>query len=414
MTETWHVSEHDTFPFPYAGSEPPPPGGPDDTTTQRHPRGRGPLVAGLAVTALVAGTVGGVIGAQVSGGNGTASSALATASSVAAPTGLPRSYAAIAARVLPSVVNIDVVSGNSEDTGSGVIIRSDGYILTNNHVVAAATSGGQVAVTFNDGTTVPARIVGTDLVSDLAVIHVARTGLRTATLGSSSSLQVGDPVVAFGSPLGLSGTVTSGIVSALNRPVDTTPDQTQQANPFFGQQSPTPTALTVFNAIQTDAAINPGNSGGPLVDGDGQVVGIDSAIASLGSSLGGESGNIGVGFAIPVDQARVIAGELIKSGHATHPVLGVGIPGDTTELDATHPDGFPLPSVASGGPAAKAGIKAGDVVTTIDGLRVTSAAAMVADIRSQRPGETVRITYRRGANLHTVNVTLASAASSTG
>src|SRR4051794_553795 len=236
------------------------------------------VAAGLA--ALVFGGAGVGVGAAIAGHDdggtaGTSDGFTATSASTASATS-PRSYAGIAARVLPSVVSINVRGGNTSDTGSGVILRSDGYVLTNNHVVAAAVGGGTVSVVFNDGSTASAHIVGTDAEDDLAVIKVARTGLANAVLGHSSAVHVGDPVLAVGSPLGLTGTVTSGIVSALNRPVDTTSDQ-QNVDPF-GQSNAAPT--TVISAIQTDAAINPGNSGGPLVDASGAVIGINSAIAS--------------------------------------------------------------------------------------------------------------------------------------
>src|SRR5437763_12187855 len=190
----------------------------------------------------------------------------------------PRSFAGIAAKVLPSVVSSNVRGSGGSDTASGVVLRSDGYVLTNNHVVANAADGGTVSVVFSDGSTAAARIVGTDQEDDLAVIKVDKTGLPAATLGASSAVRVGDAVLAVGSPLGLTGTVTAGIVSALNRPVDTTQDQQSPSDPF-GQSQPQATTTTVISAIQTDAAINPGNSGGPLLNATGQVIGINSAIA---------------------------------------------------------------------------------------------------------------------------------------
>src|SRR3954463_2416055 len=240
------------------------------------------VAALVAAGALVGGGVGGVVGAHYSSDNVTLGS---SNTPIAAPVSDPKSYTAIASKVLPSVVSLEVRAGGGGDTGSGFVIRSDGYVLTNNHVVASAVSGnGTITVTFNDGSTASGRVVGADPASDLAVVKVGRTNLKPAALGSSASLRVGDPVVAIGSPLGLSGTVTSGIVSALNRPVRT---QQEQQNLFGNGGSGD---ATVINAIQTDAAINPGNSGGPLVDGAGQVVGITSAIASLGSSFGGPAG----------------------------------------------------------------------------------------------------------------------------
>jgi putative serine protease PepD len=383
-------------------------------------RSRRGTAALLAATAFVFGGGGVAVGALAIDNDNNASNVGAgfTVSSAnpASLTGSPRSYAAIASKVLPCVVSINVTTPNQSDTGSGVILRSDGYILTNNHVVSAASSGGSVTVTFNDGSSTAAKVVGTDPLDDLAVLRVAKTGLHAATLGDSSKIQVGDPVLAVGSPLGLSGTVTAGIVSAVNRPVETQDQQQQpqQIDPFgfgFGngggssQQSSQP---TVIDAIQTDAAINPGNSGGALVDAAGQVIGINSAIASLGSNgLGSQSGNIGVGFAIPIDQAKTIAAELITTGHATHPLLGVQL-ADATSADGT--DRALVRSVTANGPAAKAGIKGGDVITAIDGRATAGADAVIAAVRTFQPGDHVSVTYIRNGNAHTVTVTLGNAA----
>jgi putative serine protease PepD len=370
------------------------------------------IVAGA--TAFVFGAGGVAIGAAAFGDNGSSTvSSLTTPVSTIAPSDLttnPKTYAGIAAKVLPSVVSINVTGTNESDTGSGVVLSSDGYILTNNHVVAAAANGGSTSVTFNDGSTKNARIVGTDSLDDLAVIRVAKTGLSAASLGNSSAIQVGDPVLAVGSPLGLSGTVTSGIVSALNRPVETQ-QEGQQQSPFGG--SGQTTNPTVIDAIQTDAAINPGNSGGALVDSVGQVIGINSAIASLGTDVlgSGQSGNIGVGFAIPINQARVIANELISGGHATHPLLGVSL------LDQTTSNGLDkavVHTITSGGPADKAGIKAGDVITAIGGQRTAGADAVIASIRSHQPGQRVTVTFERGGSSHTVTVTLTTESSQQG
>jgi len=325
----------------------------------------------------------------------------------------PKTYAGIAARVLPSVVSINVTTSNQADTGSGVVLRSDGYILTNNHVVSAATGGGNISVHFNDGSAAPGRIIGTDSLDDLAVIKVNRTGLTPATLGNSRLVQVGDPVLAVGSPLGLSGTVTAGIVSALNRPVQTEQEQPQQIDPFGLGNGGQPQTIqpTVIDAIQTDAAINPGNSGGALVDAAGQVVGINSAIASLGAGFGGQSGNIGVGFAIPINEAKNIAGELIKTGHALHPLLGVSLSGDTS--DGTSPKAR-VEGVTPGGPAEAAGLKKGDVITSVDGIQTQSSDAVIAAIRSLQPGEDVVITFIRGGSTHRVTATLTAESSTQG
>lgn len=398
--------------FPAAGSLPPPshpngvgPGGPA-------PRARGGaarIVALVAAGALLGGTGGILAGSALhsSSGGGTSVTLGGSGGAVTSPSqiaGTGRSAAAVAAAVLPSVVVLDVSAAGQGDTGSGVVLSAEGYVLTNNHVVAAAASGGSVRATFNDGTSAAARIIGTDAASDLAVVKVDKTGLHAATLGRSATLRVGDPVLAIGSPLGLSGTVTSGIVSALDRPVTTSGTSGGSGNPgSTGSANP-----TVLDAIQTDAAVNPGNSGGPLVDMAGQVIGINSAIASLGSSATGsaQSGNIGVGFAIPVDQAKVIASQLIKTGHASHAVLGVSV------ADVTAADGSGqalLRAVSAGGPAAKAGLAAGDIVTAVGATPITTTESLIATVRTHQPGEKVQLSYRRGGAVHTVTVTLADA-----
>jgi putative serine protease PepD len=247
-------------------------------------------------------------------------------------------------------------------------------------------------VTFNDGTTVDGHVVGADAASDLAVVRVDRTGLPAATLGVSANVKVGDQVLAVGSPLGLSGTVTSGIVSALNRPVNTT----QQTG--FGA----PGVDTVIDAIQTDAAINPGNSGGALVDLAGQVIGINSAIATAG----GQGGSIGVGFAIPIDQAKVIAQQLIENGRASRAQLGVTVATGTTETGETR---VVLQDVTPGGPAETAGLRPGDTILKIGDTNVTQADALIAAVRSHRPGESVEVTYERAGARKTVTVRLADA-----
>jgi putative serine protease PepD len=266
-----------------------------------------------------------------------------------------------------------------------------------------------VSVTFNDGSSASARIVGTDQPSDLAVVKVDKSGLKPAQLGDSSKVRVGDPVLAVGSPLGLSGTVTSGIVSALDRPVNTT-DQQQQENPFdpFGgdQGGTSGTSLpTVIDAIQTDAAINPGNSGGALVNMSGQVVGINSAIATVGNS-GGQAGNIGVGFAIPINQAKTISSQLISTGHAAHPYLGISVSDATTSNGDTS---VVVAQVQRGGPAAAAGVQAGDRIVAIDGKRVGDSDGLIATVRSHQPGDTVRLTISRDGKQQTVSVKLGDA-----
>jgi len=364
------------------------------------------VVALVAAGALLGGTGGVAAGVALHNDSpGTPAALSGSSAPVVSPSGMStggRSTSAVAAAVLPSVVVLQVSGSGQSDTGSGVVLSGDGYLLTNNHVVAAASSGGTIRATFNDGTSAAARIVGTDPASDLAVVKVARSGLRAATLGSSATLKVGDPVLAIGSPLGLSGTVTSGIVSALDRPVST-----GGSSGRGGAGAGTP---AVLDAIQTDAAINPGNSGGPLVDLAGQVIGVNSAIASLGSSASGsgQSGNIGVGFAIPVDQAKVIAGQLIATGHASHAVLGVSV---TNVAAADGSAQAQLRQVAAGGPAAKAGLAAGDVVTAVGATAITSTESLIATVRTHQPGDKIALTYHRGGAVHTVTVTLADASS---
>ena len=296
--------------------------------------------------------------------------------------------------MLPSVVSISVRTASGGGSGTGVVISSDGLILTNNHVVAEAEQGASMQVSFNDGRTAAATLVGRDPVTDLAVIRATGVSdLKPATLGDSSVLKPGQSVVAIGSPLGLEGTVTSGIVSALNRPV-----RTGDSNPTGESQS------TVIDAIQTDAAINPGNSGGPLVNMRGEVVGINSAIASLGSG-GGQSGSIGLGFSIPIDQARSVADQLTKSGKAVHAQLGVSV---SDIADGTTPGGAGIAMVTPGGGAAKAGIEVGDVVTKVGDREIDSADALIAAVRSHQPGDKVTLTYTRGGDSRTATVTLGS------
>jgi putative serine protease PepD len=288
----------------------------------------------------------------------------------------------VAQKVLPSVVQLQVRGQRSAGEGSGVVLSSDGLILTNNHVVDVAAGGGQIQAVFQDGKSVAADIVGRDPTSDLAVVKAnGVTGLTPADLGRSDDLRVGQQVVAIGSPFDLNGTVTSGIVSALNRPV--------RAGGESGDQT------SVLDAVQTDAAINPGNSGGPLVNTQGQVIGINSAIYSPNQGgLGGnqQAGSVGIGFAIPIDQARRTADELSSSGKATQTILGVGV------QDAQSGSGALVISVNPGGPADKAGIRNGDVVTKIDDRRIPDSDALVAAVRSHKPGDTVTMTLSSGGS----------------
>jgi putative serine protease PepD len=322
----------------------------------------------------------------------TTSKVVDTPSSPAAPD----SVQAVAATVLPSVVKIDVAGPQGAGSGSGIILSSDGQILTNNHVVELAGSDGTLRVTFNDGSHADAKILGTDPLTDTALIQAdGVSGLTPATIGKSGDLAVGQGVVAIGSPLGLDSTVTSGIVSALNRPVDVGSD---------GQGN-----STVYPAIQTDAAINPGNSGGALVDLNGHVVGINAAIATAGQSVGGESGNIGVGFAIPMDEVMPIVDQMSKGETPTHARLGVSVSASGTQQNGLASDeGASIEKVNAGSTAANAGIAQGDVITKVDDHLITDADSLIETIRSYRPGDNVTLTYTRDGQTKTAELTLDS------
>lgn len=360
------------------------------------PKRRG--LALVAATALLVGTAGGVGGAAVYSATNNSNSATPSVTAPltggqAAPASAPDgSVQSAAAKVLPSVVKIGVATSQGAATGSGIVISKDGLIVTNNHVVESAGSGGSISVMLNDGRTLSATIVGTDPLTDLAVIRANANNLTPAVLGKSGTLGVGQGVVAIGSPFGLEATVTSGIVSALNRPV-TSGDAQQNST-------------TVFPAIQTDAAINPGNSGGALIDLAGQVVGINSAIKTAGGSGQSAGGNIGLGFAIPIDQAKPIIDELAAKGKATHARLGVQV-GDAQSSDGLS-QGATLGQVTSGGAADKAGLKAGDVVTAVNGKAIASGDALVAAVRSHRPDDEVTITYTRAGKSQTAKAKLGS------
>ncbi|GAB3942381.1 trypsin-like peptidase domain-containing protein [Kribbella albertanoniae] len=351
----------------------------------------------VAATALLVGAAGGVGAAAVySATNDTSATPSVTAplnGNQAAPASAPDgSVQKAAAQVLGSVVKIAVASQQGAGTGSGIVISKDGLIVTNNHVVAGAGQGAKITVILNDGRTVPATVKGLDPLTDLAVIKAEATDLTPATLGSSGKLAVGQEVVAIGSPFGLQSTVTSGIVSALDRPV-TSGDEEQSST-------------TVFPAIQTDAAINPGNSGGALIDLAGQVVGINSAIKTAGGSGQSAGGNIGLGFAIPIDQAKPIIDELVAKGKATHARLGVSV-GDAQSSDGLV-NGATLREVTPGGAGNKAGLQAGDVVTAVDGKAIASGDALVAAVRSHRPGDQVKVTITRAGKQQEITATLGS------
>jgi putative serine protease PepD len=360
------------------------------------PRSRTPLYVALAlVGALLAGVAGGAVGyllaeresgsLTVDGGN----LGSAPARTVERPEG---SIAGVAADVLPSVVQIKVETGEGGATGSGFVVDDEGLIVTNNHVVEGAD--GDVSLSFSDGTTADAEVVGTSTSYDLAVLRIDARNLPALPLGNSEAVVVGDPVIAIGSPLGLSGTVTSGIVSAKDRPVTA------------GSQGSGDSAY--INAIQTDAAINPGNSGGPLVNLDGEVIGVNSAIATVGG-LAGESGNIGVGFAIPINQVRRTVEQIIDTGEAQFPIIGASLDGGYTGEGAqiaTRTSGDGTPPILPGGPADEAGLEAGDVILALDGEPVEGSSELIVAIRSRQPGDTITLTVRRDGIERDYKVTL--------
>jgi putative serine protease PepD len=374
------------------------PAGP--TTTASPPRRSGRLRIGLA---------GLVAGALIGGGAGAGVATLAD--DPAAVSGTPAAAqnvvienpetattaTAAAAKAAPSVVTIYVSSGSGSGSGSGVVLTADGFVLTNNHVVAGGGDADSVQVRTADGTLYDASVVGTDPASDLAVLRLdGADGLTPAEFGDSDEVQVGDVSVAIGAPLGLSNTVTTGIISATGRAVQT------------GSSADD---ATVLDAIQTDAAINPGNSGGALVNGAGEVIGINTAIATVASGLPGsqsQSGNIGVGFAIPGNTAQRIADEIIETGSATRAFLGVSA---RTEADGQNGEvgtGARIERVEPDSAAEDAGLQVGDVVTAVGDRPVTTSTELTAAVRSQAPGEEVRLTVRRGGQSRTVEVTLGS------
>jgi putative serine protease PepD len=340
-------------------------------------------------TALVAG---GVVGGVIVGATQSSGSSVSPGTSASSSTVSACPVTSVAEQVIPSVVTIAASGPGGSGTGSGEFIRSGGYILTNNHVISIAANGGSVKVLFADGHTEPATITGRDPQTDLAVLKVQTSHqIKVIALGSSSSVRVGEPVVAIGAPLGLSGTVTSGIVSALDRTVEV-PGENDR------------TALLV-SALQTDASINPGNSGGALVNCEGQLVGVPTAGAAVPNSGGG---SIGLGFAIPVDLAKRIAEEIIATGTVTHAFFGlqtIPIPPAAAE-QAGLPEGLFVQAVTPGGPAATAGLRAEDVITKIDGEPATSNVQLQELTLTKKPGDTVSIGYTRDGQSATTTVTL--------
>ncbi|MGW6901705.1 S1C family serine protease [Streptomyces sp. NPDC054919] len=363
---------------------------------------RGSLLVGALLLALVAGGIGGGIGAYVERNGGLTTVELPQTAKNSGGRA-PDSVAGIAASALPSVVTLHVSGTTESGTGTGFVLDNEGHILTNNHVVAPAGPSGDITVTFSGGETASAEVVGKDSGYDLAVVKVKGvSGLKPLPLGNSDNVQVGDPVVAIGAPFDLSNTVTSGIISAKDRPITA------------GGEKGDGSDISYVDALQTDAPINPGNSGGPLVDTDAHVIGINSAIRAADSGAtteGGQAGSIGLGFAIPINQGKRVAEELINTGKATHPVIGVTLDmkytGDGAKVGAKGAEG--KPAVTPGGPGAKAGIKPGDIITEVDGQRVHSGEELIVKIRAHRPGDRLDLGLTRGGKDLSMTLTLGSA-----
>ncbi|MEU0400943.1 trypsin-like peptidase domain-containing protein [Streptomyces sp. NPDC006197] len=366
---------------------------------------KGLAIAAALAFALVTGVIGGGIGAYVERNGGLTTVELPQAE--AGDTGrAPDSVAGIAASALPGVVTLHVRGNGSSGTGTGFVLDTKGHILTNNHVVDGAASSEDISVTFSSGETARAKLIGKDTGYDLAVVQVTGvSGLKPLPLGNSDNVRVGDPVVAIGAPFDLSNTVTSGIISAKERPITA------------GGEKGDGSDISYVDALQTDAPINPGNSGGPLLDSKARVIGINSAIRAAGGGSGdgedggaSQPGSIGLGFAIPVNQGKRVAEELINTGKATHPVIGVSLDmqfqGDGARVGEKGKDGSA--SVTAGGPAAKAGLRPGDVITKVDGQRVHSGEELIVKIRAHRPGDRLELTLSRDGKELTKTLTLGS------
>ncbi|MFC9291887.1 S1C family serine protease, partial [Streptomyces sp. NPDC057052] len=364
-------------------------------------RRRRSLVGGALLLALVSGGVGGGVGVYLERHGGTVAVELPQAP-VEAGDRDADGVAGIAARALPGVVTLHVSGSGAGGTGTGFVLDTRGHILTNSHVVEPAGSGGGISVVFNGGRTAEAEVVGRDSGYDLAVVKVTGVrGLKPLPLGNSDNVRVGDPVVAIGAPFDLEGTVTSGIISAKERPITA------------GGESGDASDVSYVDALQTDAPINPGNSGGPLLDARGRVVGINSAIRSAADGTGpdgGQAGSIGLGFAIPVNQGKRVAEELINTGRATHPVIGVTLDmdysGDGARVGTE--DGGGSDPVTAGGPGDRAGIRPGDVITAVDGRRVHSGEELIVKTRAHRPGDRLELTVERGGEERTLSLVLGS------
>ncbi|MFG1665934.1 S1C family serine protease [Streptomyces sp. Y7] len=363
-------------------------------------RGRGGLLAAVLIAALVAGGLGGGLGYTLAKNDDNTSSTTVSASDSGGSVKRdPGTVAGVAGKALPSTVTIQAESSSGEGgTGTGFVFDTEGHIVTNNHVVADAVDGGKLTATFPNGKRYDAEVVGHAQGYDVAVIKLksAPSDLKPLTLGDSDKVAVGDSTIAIGAPFGLSNTVTTGIISAKNRPV--------------ASSDGTGSNASYMSALQTDASINPGNSGGPLLDAQGNVIGINSAIQSAANGLGGtsQSGSIGLGFAIPINQAKYVAQQLIKTGKPVYAKIGASVSledtGDGAKITEQGASGSD--AVEAGGPAAKAGLKPGDVITKLDDSVIDSGPTLIGEIWTHQPGDKVTITYERGGKTHTVELTL--------
>ncbi|MFB6780195.1 S1C family serine protease [Streptomyces sp. NPDC056352] len=374
------------------------PGQPQTPEAPRKRRGGG-LVAAVAAAALVAGGIGGALGywAADRNDNNSSGSTTVAASNPQVLKRDPGTVAGVAAAALPSVVTINAQSGDGEGgTGTGFVYDKEGHILTNNHVVASAANSGQLTATFSNGKKYDAEVVGRAQGYDVAVLKLknAPSGLAPLALGNSDQVAVGDSTIAIGAPFGLSNTVTTGIISAKNRPV-ASGDGSGGSNSYM-------------SALQTDASINPGNSGGPLLDARGAVIGINSAIQSTGSSAQSQAGSIGLGFAIPINQAKNVAQQLIKTGQPVYPVIGATVSMDERTGGAVISDqgSGGTPAVSPDGPAARAGLKGGDVITKFNDSVIDSGPTLIGEIWTHKPGDKVTLTYKRDGKVSTAEVTL--------
>lgn len=371
------------------------------------------LLATCLGSALIGGGIGGGIAASVTASSQQPPTSISAAGLTTTAEAQPiadtidkSNLASVISNTMPSVVTISATTDEAGGTGSGVVLNDQGYILTNAHVatLAGASLNAKLSVQTSTGETADAELVGYDPTADLAVLKIdpATPGLKTIAFANSDEVTLGDETIAIGSPLGLAGTVTTGIVSALNRPISVASSEVTSSD----QSSASQQAGVSISAIQTDAAINPGNSGGALLNASGELIGINVAIASAGTSQG-EAGNIGVGFAIPSSYAQRIAEEIITKGSATHGYLGSGV-SDETETGTVFTTGAVLQGVKSESPAAQAGLKDGDVITKFGDAAIESATQLVAVVKQEAPGSTVTVTYERNGEPSTANVTLTS------